>query len=285
MPQLPKIAIATLHQKERWLSPALSQIFDPNWQVVPWDTDALGTFSGETERVGGPTHALESKLIAALEHSDATWVAASEGSYGPHPSFPWLTLAEEHLWIRERATGFTWKQKLRDLAPFARSWNLDRLPGIPSDVQLPLDEIAGQDPQQSYLLRLGEKRVLTTRKNLSNAEEIRQAIEAFWPLWVACPQEFLILQTELRAHLCPGRQALLARLAELMAADFRRICPGCGQGGWSLSGKEPGLPCEGCGSPTRVAGYTVHSCPRCGHSERIALAGFADMGLCDFCNP
>jgi hypothetical protein len=139
MPQLPKIAIATLHQKERWLAPALSQIFDPDWQVVPWDTDSLGTFSGETERIGGPLPALEAKLQAALEHSDCPWVAASEGSYGPHPSFPWVHLAEEHLWVRERATGHTWKQKLRDLAPFVRSWNLDRLPVCPDQTPLPLD--------------------------------------------------------------------------------------------------------------------------------------------------
>ncbi|HUX78379.1 MAG TPA: DUF6671 family protein [Alphaproteobacteria bacterium] len=53
-------------------------------------TDQLGTFSGEAERAGTMFEVLKKKCEMGIELSDYKLGLASEGSFGPHPSIPFL---------------------------------------------------------------------------------------------------------------------------------------------------------------------------------------------------
>ena len=46
-----EIRIATMHGKEKVIGPALEEAFKMKYSVAAFDTDLLGTFSGEVERV------------------------------------------------------------------------------------------------------------------------------------------------------------------------------------------------------------------------------------------
>ncbi|MEN9703202.1 MAG: hypothetical protein RLZZ209_628 [Bacteroidota bacterium] len=81
-----EIRIATMHGKEKVIGPALEKAYRMKYSVAALDTDLLGTFSGEVERVLTPLEAAREKCRLALEKNDAEIAIASEGSFGSHPT-------------------------------------------------------------------------------------------------------------------------------------------------------------------------------------------------------
>ncbi|MCO5949396.1 DUF6671 family protein [Mucilaginibacter flavidus] len=92
-----KLAIATRHQKECVIAPLLEQALGVSC-FVPFDldTDQLGTFSGEVERLEGPLNTAKRKCLMAMEQTGCDLAVASEGSFGPHPTL-FFGYADEEL--------------------------------------------------------------------------------------------------------------------------------------------------------------------------------------------
>ena len=98
-----KVVIATKHQKEQVIGPALQEAFGMEYIVSEkLDTDLLGTFTGEVERVLTPVEAARQKCILALSECDADFAIGSEGSFGPHPTLYFLPADEEILLLVDR---------------------------------------------------------------------------------------------------------------------------------------------------------------------------------------
>ena len=100
-------ALATMHGKERVIAPLLQRALGLRVRVTPGiDTDRFGTFSREIERTGSQLDAARAKIAAAFEISPHARVAvASEGSFGPHPSIPFVPLAREIVVMQDRVSG------------------------------------------------------------------------------------------------------------------------------------------------------------------------------------
>ncbi len=106
-----KVAIATQHHKESVISPLFKNELELDCVLVDGlDTDALGTFSGEIERVNSPLEAVRKKCDMAHELG-YDLVVSNEGSFGPHPTIFFVPSDEEIILI---------KDYLRDLEIFAR---------------------------------------------------------------------------------------------------------------------------------------------------------------------
>jgi hypothetical protein len=93
-----RLLIATKHKKERVIAPLLEK----NLGVIcftndSFDTDALGTFSGEVERELDPITTVRKKCLLAMEASDCDLGVASEGSFGAHPSIFFASANDEFL--------------------------------------------------------------------------------------------------------------------------------------------------------------------------------------------
>ena len=97
-----EIRIATMHGKEKVIGPALEKAFKMKYSVAAFDTDLLGTFSGEVERVLTPLEAARAKCRIALEADDAELAIASEGSFGTHPTLYFMPSDEEILLLVDR---------------------------------------------------------------------------------------------------------------------------------------------------------------------------------------
>ncbi len=80
------------------------------------NTDQLGTFSGEIERVLSPIDAAREKCKLAFESTDIDLVISSEGSFGPHPSYFFAPSDEEYLVLKD------WKN---DFEIVVKTWSLD----------------------------------------------------------------------------------------------------------------------------------------------------------------
>ena len=82
-----KLVIATKHEKEKVIGPLVENHLAADWFVDPtFDTDFLGTFSGEIERKDDPLTTLKNKCLLAMEAANCDLGIASEGSFGPHPT-------------------------------------------------------------------------------------------------------------------------------------------------------------------------------------------------------
>lgn len=82
-----KVLIATKHKKELVIAPILEkELSISSYVSEQFDTDILGTFSGEIERKDDALTTLRNKCIHAANASNSDLVIASEGSFGAHPS-------------------------------------------------------------------------------------------------------------------------------------------------------------------------------------------------------
>ena len=91
-----KLIIATKHKKENVIAPLFREAFEVECFVDPFfDTDILGTFTGEIERKEDPVTTLRQKCLLAMESNGCDLGIASEGSFGPHPSFFFMPSDDE----------------------------------------------------------------------------------------------------------------------------------------------------------------------------------------------
>ena len=97
------LLIATRHGKDGVLAPILEAGLGVSCRAVPeLDTDILGTFTGEVERTLPPLEAAREKCRMAMDLTGHDLALASEGSFGPHPSIPFLPADEEFLLLVDR---------------------------------------------------------------------------------------------------------------------------------------------------------------------------------------
>ena len=80
------LIIATKHQKEKVIVPLFEKQFGARCKVsINFDTDTLGTFTGEIEREHDALTTLRNKCLMAMELNNCDLGVANEGSFGPHP--------------------------------------------------------------------------------------------------------------------------------------------------------------------------------------------------------
>ncbi len=79
------ILLTTKHNKIHGIYNPFLSILGANVIECNIDTDLLGTFSGEVERVGTPKECVRKKCKLGMEALNAKYGIASEGSFGPHP--------------------------------------------------------------------------------------------------------------------------------------------------------------------------------------------------------
>ena len=93
-----KLLIATKHQKERVIAPILEKELGVTCFVDgAFDTDTLGTFTGEAERELDPVSTAREKCLRAMKLSNCDLGIASEGSFGSHPSIFFVSADDELL--------------------------------------------------------------------------------------------------------------------------------------------------------------------------------------------
>ncbi len=98
--------LATMHSKERVISPILAEKLGIQ-PIVPtgFNTDRFGTFTRDIKRVGNQLEAARKKAQAAMEHTGLDLALASEGSFGSHPSIPFIPSNLEIVLLLDKKNG------------------------------------------------------------------------------------------------------------------------------------------------------------------------------------
>lgn len=249
-----------------------------------YDTDLLGTFTGEVARAGSALDAARRKAVIGMELLGLGVGIGSEGTFGADPVgglLPWDL--ELLVWV-DRERGIEVVGTAQGPAMHGRI-----------EVRDPaaLDAAARRfgAPSHGLVLRPVGAAVATgmLHKGLGGeAPEDRAALRAaFGACLAASPVAAVAVETDLRAHFNPTRRRIIEAAAADLARRLAARCPACEGPGYGRERAEPGLSCAACGAPTRAPSAEILACPGCGHRERRPLdaAKGADPATCDLCNP
>lgn len=272
------LLIITKHGKEKILGPIFEKELNTNCVLNNhFDTDSLGTFSGEIERTLDPLAAAMRKCQLGLEASPFDLAIACEGSFGPHPQIPFAYANEEFLVLID---------KKNDLCIATRELSL----------QTNFD--AATIKNSSELLAFLKKadfpnHKLIIRKSKTDYTEIEKGISS----WTRLTEVFnslmekhgsVYVETDMRAMNNPTRMAVIEAATWQLIKKLKKTCPSCQCPGFSVISGKAGLPCLHCKQPSQSLISVNYGCQKCSYTEEVLFPNnikHADPTYCDFCNP
>lgn len=273
-----KAVIATMHGKESVISPVLEQKLGLHCFVPDnYNTDLLGTFTGEVERQHDPLTTARLKCLGAMDLTGTDIGIASEGSFGPAPGAFFLPCNEEWLILVDR------KLQL-EIVVNERTY----------DTNFSGRDIHSREELEQFAASvLFPTHGLIVRKNRNAREPVYKGIRDYETLFATYEilmggEGICYAETDMRAMHNPTRMEVIRRAAEKMAVRASTSCPSCKMPGFGVTEAVPGLPCAWCGLPTRRIRCLVSTCSSCGYFTQSQFPDgitAADPGVCDVCNP
>jgi hypothetical protein len=282
-PYRSKIAVlTTMHGKERVIAPIVKEGLGLIVELATGvNTDRFGTFSREIGRTGSQLDAARAKIAAGFEYAPLARVGlASEGSFGPHPSIPFLPLGRELIVLVDRDSGL--ELIGYDASPATNYGHV--VVSNPNDAHAFAKR--AQFPAHGLIVmgcegdKPAPERMLI--KDIGNQATLDSAVRRAIDM---CGAAFI--EADMRAHRNPTRMAAIERAARELVRRYLSKCPSCASPGFDVTERVAGLACAWCGEPTQVIRAEVLSCALCGHRlERPATTEVAaDPGQCGNCNP
>ncbi|MDZ8053474.1 MAG: DUF6671 family protein [Aulosira sp. ZfuVER01] len=274
--------LATMHQKQRVIAPVLEQELSIK-VIVPQDfnTDIFGTFTREVERPGTQIAAAKLKATKAIELTGVNLAIASEGSFAPHPSLPYIYSNREIVILIDREndleiigeelsleTNFN-HQVVENIQ---QAYDFARKVGFPEHGLVVSYQQITQDNHELI-------------KGINTEEKFLAALK--WA-FNHSPDGKVHLETDMRALYNPTRMKNIAKATENLLSKIKSYCPQCYMPGFDIRERIRGLPCEICALPTTLVHSIIYKCQKCGFSQnRLFPDGieFADPSQCIYCNP
>lgn len=273
-----KLFIATKHQKETVIVPLLEQ----NLGVIcftldDFETDNLGTFSGEIRRRFDPLTTLRAKCDQGRAHSNCDLVIANEGSFGGHPSVYFANADDELLMLKD------YKNNLEIVA---RELSLEtNLNAAKIENELQLLEFASKVkfPTHAIILKYVEKNSRRVYKGIQNKVLLLQKFKQ-----LKAEFGFAYAETDMRAHYNPTRMLVIKKAVEKLIQKVNKKCPQCHTPGFDVFKITDGLPCAWCKMPTRSILSCTYKCKICKHAQEEYFPKgkkTEEPDYCDHCNP
>ncbi|MDP5065190.1 MAG: hypothetical protein NWQ24_10970 [Haliea sp.] len=269
------MALLTRHAKDEWIAPPLLSLGVTLSVTDAFDTDQLGTFSGEVERKLTPLECARRKAQLACELTGLDFGLGSEGSFGGGPMPGLLNWDEELLVFWDRSAG-------QEIVAYAAG------PVRVSSCQWRSPErleahIAANDAKQAWIIR----HPAGVMKGLCGAAELLDQLHhTVLPGMSDDQAASITIEPDLRAMHCPERQIYIYQAAQQLAARLQSLCPRCAAVNFWPSTQVPGLPCEDCGAPTPLPLAAIVQCQCCEYEIRQPVEHtVADPQHCSWCNP
>lgn len=274
-----RLCLATHHGKQRALALPFALGLGATLEVCDCDTDSLGTFSGEVQRLDDALSTCQRKARMGLEQCGLRLGLASEASFGPHPAVPLLAVGQELLVFVDLDRELTLVEQRLD---WRTNYSQTRL-GPEQDPSAWLTQVGF--PSHGVIARPLHQPEGPYFKDLISPGALQEALDACRSL---DSRGEVWLETDMRAHRNPTRMRSIRRLGVTLVRRLGSACPGCGAPGWGVIDRQPGLPCRCCGTPTELLAVEVWGCARCDlQVPRARRDGMevADPQHCPWCNP
>lgn len=274
-----KLLVASMHNKHQVIAP----IFKREWSsdvvcCVDLDTDQFGTFSGEVERKLDPLSSAIAKCRLGLRLSGLDLGVATEGSFGPHPSLPWMAAHEEWMVLVDEKN---------ELVISKRKWSIDtNFSHAKISNEDELFQFAEKAQFPSHALTLRSKKDNGSQEMVKGIHDVQLLKDCFHRMNI--PFSELTVETDMRAHFNPTRMKVIEELTIELMQKAVTPCPECKKNGFGEQKFVSGLPCLQCGLPTSSALYKITTCASCSFEDKSLYPmgnPFENPMHCHFCNP
>lgn len=273
-----KLVIATKHKKETVIAPLLEKHLGVHCFVPDnFDTDLLGTFTGEIERKEDALATVRKKCLIAMEQTNCDLGIASEGSFGPHPTIFMAHADDEFLLFIDKKNNL--EIIVRELS-LDTNFNATTVNCFQNLVNLV--KTVGF-PEHAVILKIAEKEVNSVVKGIQSWELLE---ESFHTLSNGNSQ--VVAETDMRAMYNPSRMKVIEKATQKLVDKIKSSCPQCNTPGFGIVNVKSGLPCEWCGSPTNSTKSHIYQCQKCNFEQEKMFPNdkkTEDPMYCDFCNP
>ena len=265
-----RIALLTLHGKLEQIAPVFAKSLNAIVELTTqFDTDTLGTFTGEPPRLKSPEECALEKAQLAIKLTGLNAGLGSEGSFGPGP-YGFGTFNRELIAYVDAINGyqvighFTGPIIVKTIDVKQRE-----------DAKVFLDEVP---KNQGLVLQLTDD--LSKVKKGLTVDDVQNELEQ----WLK--QGTVRLSYDLRAHQCPARQVHISKAASNLVERLLCVCPACQAPGFWPDRYETGLPCELCHTATNKIKTRIAQCGHCDHTQMNPVAeAYAQPDFCPRCNP
>jgi len=268
------IVIATMHKKESVIAPLLEDSFNLKC-VVPseFDSDSLGTFSGEIERKEDPISTLRQKCLLAIKTSKLDLVIASEGSFGAHPSLFFAQANDELVMLLDTKN---------DLEIVARELSTETnfaAQTIKNEAELIEFAEKVHFPSHGIILRKSEKDFTKIYKGITKWEDLKFYFEE-----IRKENGTAYAETDMRALFNPTRMKNIEAATRSLVEKLKSKCPSCQTPGFDVTDFISGLPCEWCSRPTQTLLKKIVSCKKCEFKKEVLFPTGKKVESPEFCN-
>lgn len=277
-----RIAIlATMHKKEEVIAPLFEELGIKVTTPASFDSDAFGTFSREVKRPGKQIEAARLKAKQVLELTGETIAIASEGSFAPHPSLPYISSNREIVIFIDRQNdleiigeelSIDTNHNHKLINNIEEAFEFTKKIGFPEHGLIVMDEENPQDKSKVF-------KGITTESQL---------IEAVDYTLKNSPIGKAHIETDMRAMYNPTRMKNIEKATRNLISKINSCCPKCSTPGFEITQRTQGLPCGICYAPTLMTKSVIYQCRKCGFKkERLYpdMNEFADPSQCMYCNP
>lgn len=273
-----KLLIATKHEKEKVIAPILERELGIKCFIADgFDTDKLGTFSGEVERTDDPITTARNKCLMAMELANCDLVISSEGSFGPHPTIYFVPAADEFLIFIDK------KNNLEVIARELSTETNFNGTEIKTEKELSAFAKSAQFPTHGLIIKNTKNDFTDIVKGITNREHLKNTFKDFISKYGEA-----FIETDMRAMYNPTRMKVIEKAAVKLANKINSLCPNCDIPGFGITDAKQGLPCELCNFPTRSTLSYLYVCQKCSYKKEEKYPNgkyFESPIYCDVCNP
>ena len=272
------LLIATKHEKEKVIAPILeSQLGVKCFVASEFDTDELGTFTGEIERKGDPISTARNKCHRAMDLMDCDLAIASEGSFGSHPTIFFAPADDEFLLLIDKKNNI--EISVRELS-LETNFN-----GSEIKTKEELQEFATKSnfPSHGLILRKSKEELEGITKGIIDEKLLNST---FFKLIKNYGTAYI--ETDMRAMFNPSRMKVIEKATLKLVKKIKSVCPNCKTPGFGIVDRKVGLPCNQCRFPTKSTLSYLYNCQKCNYKKEEEFPNgkqTEDPMYCDICNP
>lgn len=272
------LVIGTKHQKEKVMAPILELELGVHCIVSEnFDTDQLGTFSGEVDRKDDAITTLRNKCLTAMKLANCDLGVASEGSFGAHPSTFFVPADEELLILIDK------KNNLEIIAKEISTNTNFNATELNSEDELIRFAKLVQFPSHALILRKTKNDFSNIKKGIQDWNSLIMFYRA-----LTVQSELAYVETDMRAGYNPTRMAVIEKVTQKLIQKINSRCPKCLTPGFSVTEVVAGLPCAICNWPTNSPLTHLYSCKQCNfvvHKKYPHQLAYENPMYCNVCNP
>ena len=273
-----RLLIVTKHEKELVIAPLLEEALGVTCFVAKkFDTDSLGTFSGEISRKDDSLSTLRKKCVEGMQAEGFDLAVATEGSFGNHPTVFFASANDELIMLLDQKHNLEIVERLVSMETNFDSSEIHTR----EELGAFLDKV--QFPSHGVILKNNFENWTKIYKGITNYDSAVTIFEE-----IVASSNSCYIETDMRAMYNPTRMKIINDVSFRLINKLHSVCPECFYPGFGVVGSEAGLLCSSCSMPTRSTSAHIYQCQHCKHKSRVLYPNgkkTEDPMYCDFCNP